>query len=309
MLAGPQASIGIGVRRKDRHAVVHVFKKAADGVEQTFRRAVLSRVDIGPRLVDQRKMHVHSAPRLAAVGLGHEGGIEVVCPRHALDDPLEENREVGCLQRVGNMIEVDLVLARPILAQGRVCGNTLGACRTGNPVEDRLEVLQFRNRQNLSLARMPAAIAGIRRAHGIERRTYRIDQIELELRRHHRGQPQLREPLEDIGENLPRIAVEALAIRITHPEKNLGGWPVQPGHARKRAGNWKTKAVRVAGALGEPGRIHIPSPHIQCIDGSWHRHALGQNVQSPLARNPFAARHAIDVYDECLEDFDVQIAV
>jgi len=62
----------------------------------------------------------------------------------------------------------------------------------------------------------------------IECRTQRVDQVELELRRHHRRQPDLRKTFQHIGQHLPRIAVKPFAVRIAHAEQNLRRRPVQP---------------------------------------------------------------------------------
>ena len=53
--------------------------------------------------------------------------------------------------------------------------------------------------------------------------------------------------------------------------------------------------------------MHIPAPDIQRIDRPGNGHSLFKNVDCPFARNPFAARHAVRVYDESFENFDIGV--
>ena len=176
-------------------------------------------------------------------------------------------------------------------------------------MKDVLEVLQFRDRQNLRLSRVPASLARVRRSDRVKRGADGVDQIELEFGGHHRRQAQPGKAPEDIGQHLARVAIEAAAVRVAHGKQDLRGGAVEPCDARQRARHRKAEPVRIAGAFRQPGSVDVASPDVERIDRAWHRHAVRQDVESPFARDPFAPRHAVHVDDEGLEDLDVGIAV
>ncbi|MNU08474.1 hypothetical protein D3C72_2545380 [compost metagenome] len=60
MFAGRQAAIGIGMGSEDRHALPHVFQKAADRMHQRVRWAVFPGVDIPAVTIENGKMHMHA---------------------------------------------------------------------------------------------------------------------------------------------------------------------------------------------------------------------------------------------------------
>ena len=250
---------------------------------------------------------MHAAAGLLAIGLGHEGGVIAMLAGHALDDALQQHGEICGAQRIGNVIEVDFVLAGAVFAQRRIGGDLLRPAGERDVVEDVFEIMQFRDRQNLRLAGVPAAFAGVRRTHRIERRAHMVDQVEFQLGGDDRRQLQLGITIEHVGENLARIGEIACAVGVLHRQHDLRRGTVEPGNARQRLGNGIADPVRIARALGQAGGVDIAAPDVEGVDGAGDGHALGEHVERPLARDPLAARHAVDVDHEGFEHFDIGI--
>ena len=84
------------MRGKEQRGLRHACKQPAYGVVHHIRTALGTVVeDIVARCVIEAEMHVKAIARAGAIGLGHEGGDEVVLSRHALDDALEQHGIVG----------------------------------------------------------------------------------------------------------------------------------------------------------------------------------------------------------------------
>jgi hypothetical protein len=68
-------------------------------------------------------------------------------------------------------------------------------------------------------------------------------------------------------------------------------------------------AVGIARAFGEASADDITAPDVEGVDRARQRHAVDEDVASPVARNPFAPRDAVGVDDEGLDDFDLGMFV
>ena len=62
-----------------------------------------------PASVD-RNVYVQTIARLARIRLGHEGGVHFMVVGDVLDQTLEQDGVVAGLDRIGDVIEVDLEL-------------------------------------------------------------------------------------------------------------------------------------------------------------------------------------------------------
>ncbi len=147
------------------------------------------------RLVD-----VHRRSRLAGHRLGHEGRVHVVAQRRLADRALELEDLVGEHQRVA-VAQVDLHLRRAFLVDQRVDLEFLRLGEIVDVVEQVVELVDRGDRIGLARRLRPSRAAA-RRLQRIVRILVRLDQVELDLRRHHR----------------PPAAV---AVELDHPPQHL----------------------------------------------------------------------------------------
>jgi len=68
--------------------------------------------DVLAVLVEDRDVHVQPVARLVRVRLGHEGGVHLMVVGDVLHQALEQQRVVAGLDRVGDVVQVDLELRR-----------------------------------------------------------------------------------------------------------------------------------------------------------------------------------------------------
>ena len=173
-------------------------------------------------------MQVHGAARLLGHGLRHEGGIHLVAHRRLAGGALEQKGLVRQAHGIA-MQQVDFHLRRAGLVDQGIDLDILRFAEGIHVVEQRVELVDGGDAIGLA-ADLRAPRAADRRLQRIVRIDVRLDQKELEFRRHHRLPAvrlvQLEHPAQHIARrhgNRPTVAVEAV---VNHLRRGLG----RPGH-------------------------------------------------------------------------------
>ena len=166
-------------------------KNSGVGVPSAIREDVLLRLGVDDALVD-----VHGAAGLLGMRLGHERGVHLVAQRGFARGALEEEGLVGEVERIA-VQQVDLHLRGAVLVDQRVDLDVLVLAELVHVVEQRIELVDRRDAVALA-ARLGAARTAHRRLERIVGVDVGLDQVELELRRHHRLPAAVRVHLQDV---------------------------------------------------------------------------------------------------------------
>ena len=137
-------------------------------------------------------MHVQSAARHVAVGLGQESRVASVGARHAFHDALEAQRFVADSQRVRRVGEIHLVLAGAVLGERRSRGHVLLPARAVDVGQQRRILVEVGHRVDLRAELAPSRERAFRRLRQPVGSALRVHQIELVLDRDHRRQSEVR---------------------------------------------------------------------------------------------------------------------
>ena len=181
-------------------------KNSGVGVPSGVREDVLARLGVDDALVD-----VHGAAGLLGVRLGHERGVHLVAQRRFARRALEEERLVGEVERIA-VQQVDLHLRGAVLVDQRVDLDVLVFAELVHVVEQRIELVDRRDAVALA-AGLGAAGAPHRRLQWIVGVDVGLDQVELELGRHHRLPAARRIHLEDVAQHAARRHADAACHR------------------------------------------------------------------------------------------------
>ena len=171
--------------------------------EQRRRRAVRIAEDVlAGLLVDDALVNVHGAAGLLGMRLGHEGGVHLVPQRRLARGALEQECLVGKIERLA-VQQVDFHLRRAVLVDQRVDLDVLRLAEGVDIVEQRIEFVDRGDAVGLP-AGLGAAGAADRRLELVVGIDVRLDQVELELRGHHRLPAALRVQVEHMPQQMPR---------------------------------------------------------------------------------------------------------
>ncbi|MNE55191.1 hypothetical protein D3C80_1500150 [compost metagenome] len=97
------------------------------------------------------------------------------------------------------------------------------------------------------------------------------------------------------------------ALAGVHADLHRGGGDLPPGHAAQAAGQRVGAAVDVADIPDQPAVLDVVAVDAQAEDGARQRPAAGIDGEQLVAVQQFAARHAIGVEDEQLEQVDIGV--
>ena len=163
------------------------------------------------------------------MGLRHEGRVDLVPQRRLARRALEQERLVRERERIA-VDEVDLHLRRPIFVDQRVDLDLLVLAELVDVVEQRIELVHRGD-----AVRLPSRLRTTRAAH---RRLERIvgvlvllDQVELELGRHHGLPAALSVELEHVTQHMARRHGDPPPVRVETIVDHLRGGLGRPGHA------------------------------------------------------------------------------
>jgi hypothetical protein len=121
---------------------------------------------------------------------------------------------------------------------------------------------------------------------------FRIEQVELQLQRDDRRQPQIAEALQHIDEHMARVAVEGRPIVVVHRHLDLrDAFFAAPGHRHQRASDGQAAAIRVAFVKAEAGLLNGAAKDVEC------EHRTGQQKAAAIDLRQFVDRHALAARD------------
>ena len=247
-------------------------------------------------------MHVKPVPRPVEERLGHEARRQLVLPRYPLDEPLEIERVVRRLQRVGDVQQVDLELPAAVLRDRAVDRHPVRVAGGVDVGEERLEMVEVVDRER------PVAVEELVRHRRPRRRRHRagrVDEVELELGRDHRPQPVRREPLADRGQRPPRIAEIGRAVLRQHPERQERGRAPEPVHRQEPPPRRLAAPVDVALLVDQRVAGHVLAPDVEAGDRIGHPHRPLEHLRHLRHRHPLAAQDAVQIADRRPQAGDV----
>ena len=249
-------------------------------------------------------MHVEAVPGTGAIGLRHEGRDQLVLARHALDDAFEQHRVIRRRQRIGGMQQVDLELADAVFGDGGVGRHALLLALQVHIAEELAEILKLVERQD-GIRIEP--LAGIGRDRWLRGIRLRIDEVEFELRCHHRLQAMFRIAPQHLRQGLARVAEKRRAGIREQPQRDHGARPGRPVDRHGPAPGGAAYAIGVA--AGEHHRVahDILTPHVDADDGERHANAVLGNPAGLVDRDALAAHDAVEIAHGGVQHFDLGI--
>ncbi|KWV87210.1 hypothetical protein PFLmoz3_03058 [Pseudomonas fluorescens] len=227
--------------------------------------------------------------------------------RHALDQAFVAHGFVHRLQRVGAVFEGDFHLARRVLGDSCARRNPLqfaGAVEVG---KKRLDLLQFAQAVDLRRTRA-IAIHIPRRLRAAVAVGLLVEQIELQLRRHHRVITVGLERLDNIGQQVPGVGHGGgQAFGGVHADLHRCGGDQAPWHALQAAADRVGAAVNIPHLPDQPGVFYVIAIDGQAEDGTGQKPATFVHRQQFVAVQQLAARYAVVIEDKQLEHLNVGV--
>ena len=251
-------------------------------------------------------MHVEPVPGPVEERLRHEARRELVLARDPLHEPLEIERVVGRLQRVGDVQQVDLELPAAVLRDRAVDRHPVRVAGGIDVGEERLEMVEVVDRQR------PVAVEELVGDRRLRRRRHLaggVDEVELELGRHHRRQPEGRIARADRRQRPPRVAEIGPAVLAQHPERQERRRRAQPVHRQEAAPGRLAAPVDVALLVDERVAGDVLAPDVEAGDRVGHAHLALEHLGRLRHRHPLAAQDAIQVADRRAQAGDVGTAL
>ncbi|MNK85609.1 hypothetical protein D3C87_1054940 [compost metagenome] len=229
------------VRCENRHAVRQYIQATGHGMAQCL--LAVHRQQVISGLVVQAHMHMHAAARVLQVRLGHETGAVVVLERHATGAAAKQGGPVGGAQAVVRVAKIDFKLARPQLGGDYRGIDTLRPRGLDHFIEHWGKPRQaFDVHVWLVIGITRQRIAGKLRQTITQ---LAVEQIELQLERHHRENAFAFESVQHLRQHFTRLEDDRLFCAIGGDE-HLPQWLFLPAHQLERARHQATQRIRVA---------------------------------------------------------------
>ena len=191
--------------------------------------AVPADEEVAAAFVEHAEVDVQAIAGVLREGLRHEGRIEAVLARHALDRALHENAVVGRRQAVRHVAQVDLVLPDAVLRNRGIRGDALCLEGSGHVGEDGLELLQLGDAVHVAV-REPAAGCGRAGRHGPSVVQVPIDEVKFELAGNHGGPAPGFVAIDHPSRHVARVGEEGRAAGIVHARQELRHRTLGPRH-------------------------------------------------------------------------------
>ncbi len=254
--------------------------------------------------VDHRLVDVHGRARLARHRFGHERRVHVVAKRSLADGALELEDLVGEYERIA-VAQVDLHLRRAFLVDQRVDLELLLLGELVDVVEQIVELVDRGDRVGLARELGPAR-APARRLQRVIRILVRLDQIKLDLRRHHRHPAAIGEEFDRPPQHLAWRDLQRPAIRMVGVMDELRRRIDFPRHHRQRREIRFEQHVAIGSVVLETLVILRPVAADRLgEDRARHRH--GRPGQEFLHRHHLPARDARLIGDDALDVLDMSL--
>ena len=260
--------------------------------------------DVVAGLVLHADVHVHAAARHVFVGLGHEGRLEPVAQRDALDDAFEADRLVAGEARIVHMAQVDLPLARAVFGERRAGRDILHGAGRRDLRQDVGDGVEVRHRIDLRAVFAPPGQPRRRRLRVARGRALGIHEIELEFDRDDRPPAASCVTLEHGIEHMARIAEKRLAIVVQHLHLELRDGRAHPGCGKQAARNRQAGPVGVALVEAEAGGLDRAAHDVEREHRARQVHALVVDRGEVGNVHALAAQDAAEVGQQQVHDLD-----
>ena len=245
--------------------------------------------------VRQADVHVQAAAGQVAERLGHKAGNEAMFVGHALDQALVADALIDRLQGVEAVLQGQLQLAGGVLGNRRAHRQALGLAGAVEVVEEGLLLFQFQHA--IHLRRLRAHAVGLhgrlRAAIGV---AVFIQQVELQLHRHHRVVAVGLEALNGARQHMARITGGGRrALGRVHAHLHLAGGVGAPGLQGQAAGERVGPAVGIGDFPDQAAFLDVLALDGQREDRAGQRAAVFVDRQQLVAVQQLAARDAVGV--------------
>ena len=237
-------------------------------------------------------MQVGAASRLLAVGLGHERRLHAELQCDALDQALEADGVVTGEQRIVDVVQVDLELAGAVFGEHGARRQFLRACCRVDRGEHLRILIHLLHGVDLGLVLAPPGERLARRLRTAFGRALAVDEVELQLDRHHGRQAEPVEPCDHALEHVPRIAVERRAVVLVHADLHLRDLLAEPGHGHQCSGDGQADTVGVTLVEPEAGALHRAATHVEREHRRRQQQAVTVHALQLLDRDALAPRDA-----------------
>jgi hypothetical protein len=199
--------------------------------------------------------------------------------------------------RIGDVAEVDLVLPGRVLGDRALGRQVLRGAETLEMGEERVLSLDLIQAVDLHVVRDPASRVPHRhwRPVGLQR-----EQVELELERRDRPQPQFLELLRDPGQDGARIGEERRAVVVAQARQHLRT-ALAPGYRRQARAVDQARPVRVALLPDQARGVDVGARGVERVDRGGEAEPAPQRGAHGSGGQPLAAGDADEIRDDQID--------
>ncbi len=299
---GDESPIGIDVGGKYRHRFGQGLPEPADGVPELRAGGCAVRILLAAAIeyvfsivVEQTDVQVQSATGARHIRLGHEGALQSVFSGHALNRTAEHHALIGRFKWLVAVAQVDFELAGGVFRRDRADCYALPGAGVIHLVQIVAEIFNLIDTIDLGgVASLPAERRQ-RRLDALAVVVRRVEQIELQFKRHHRPESQFTEALDNSGQDVSGFKIIGFRIQALQGQHHLRGGITRPRSRHQSAVDGNGDFVRVA--VGKPQALWIMRI---AGDGQQNRragqhHAVGENFVGQVNRVTLTTNHARQV--------------
>ena len=217
---------------------------------------------------------------------------------------------IGGGDRVGDMPQVDLVLAHAVFRQNTGYGKVQRPRRRRDPLQ-KFGAFLHGSQREVGRAPWHHAVAGYRSNPGATiGRPFAVDQIELELAGDHWPDSSRSTLANDPPQHLARIKPQRFeGTDIPHHAHDLGKRCASPLHASQGSRERQGRAIRIA--IRRPDSQRVVAEAATVGNGRRRRklHTVLEDLIGVIDANALAEDRAVAVHDEGVDALDVRIGL
>ena len=249
---------------------------------------------------------MHTTAVQAGKRLGHEGGGQTVAPGHAPHQAAQQKRVIAGQLDVGDVVQVDFVLARGAFRHGGAdrnvlrCAGCLHIHQEGVEPVQVVEAMQPRPFMHQVRSRNPRAVR-------FQSLFIVVQQVKFQFQSDHRRQTELIETSQHALQNLAAVIVVRGRTVMVHLHQALPGRAARPGHRRERAGHRQARIVRVAVSQSDLQTIRQQASAVEQHGARRHVSPGLKNLLHIRARRPHAAQDSVNVRQQQVEILDLRV--